>query len=487
MHEIVNKKILAALMYDDEFARLAWATLKPEHFEDSTYWTLAGIAYRFFEKYNRAMRDFAEKEITEHITDSGLAPEKAEALMLLYGEMRFSQSDIEIARQEVIEFSRHAALREVLEEFIELHESGRANKSSINKIIASVEDTQRIGERHTLRTDLISGLKSRFNRRLDLDNQFISTLIDPLDARFIGAQRGELCTIMAPPGKGKSWMLGHLAQAAHIQGLHVLHVSYEMSAERLEERHDMMISGSTRGHLTIPSVMKKIRLAYEQAERVSVSGRIQVEWLPAGLPIARTQQLIEAVIDETQRPLDVVCLDYGNLIRPNEQTGFAYTDQGQVWEELTNFVKQYHIVIWVATQTNRAGTGAKYLSEFEIGDSLLKYNHSDIFIGFNRSLIRNSQGKWVQIDDEWQGDDDQRIRLHVMKHRSGEGDKYTINFMSDFFRGLFYSKKLTTEKLITIEIGEAGKIEAQVLSAEAQHKARTDAINQDLNNLGVFS
>jgi len=485
MHEVLNRKIIAGLLHDDDFCRLAFATIKPEHFTDATQWTLVSIAYKFFVKYGRAMREFSEKEITDHIESSRMSEDKAEILRHLFRELPFSRSDLDVVRQEVIEFARHQSLQSVLENFVDLQESGRATKSAVNKIIAAVEETQKIGDVCTLRPDLVTGFKERVNRRLSLSNQYIPTLIDPLDARFMGARRGELCSVMAPSGKGKSWFLTHIAQAAHFMGHNVLHVTYEMSADMIEERHDMMIAGIQREHLNEVKAIKKIRAAYHRAESFSGGGLIQVEWLPAGSPIAKTQQLIDTTIEATGRPLDVVCLDYGNLISPNHRTGSTYDDQGAVWEELTNVVKAYNCVVWVATQTNRSGAGAETLTEYEIGDSILKYNHSDIFIGFNRSLIRDSKGEWKQVDDEWGGDDDDRIRLHVMKHRSGRGDKYSINFMSDYSRGLMYSKRKTADKLAELEAGAVASVEATAQSGTGKDSIRR-TIDRELKEMGVF-
>ena len=62
-------------------------------------------------------------------------------------------------------------------------------------------------------------------------------------------------------------------------------------------------------------------------------------------------------------------------------------------------------------------------------------------MGFNRYLTYDSAAKkWEERKDE--SDDANVIRFFVMKHRR-HSDKYRVVFISDFERGLFFSKKAT--------------------------------------------
>ena len=76
----------------------------------------------------------------------------------------------------------------------------------------------------------------------------IPTGFKTVDLATSGWQRKQLCTIIATPKVGKSTLAMRMALNAWLEGFKVLFISFEMSNDEQEARHDAMIAGIPHTH-----------------------------------------------------------------------------------------------------------------------------------------------------------------------------------------------------------------------------------------------
>ena len=102
---------------------------------------------------------------------------------------------------------------------------------------------------------------------------------------------------------------------------------------------------------------------------------------------------------------DVLVIDYMELLRPVREGMSEYEAQQRIAEELRGLAVEQNLLVWTATQTNRAGRGARVITDEHLGDSYGKFRVVDLAISIN------------QDEEEF---DEGMMRAYVMKARNGK-------------------------------------------------------------------
>ncbi len=437
--------VLAALRHSHGFLANARRLISPDSFAGDEQWILCSLIFGFFDKYGTAPRHYLGNELDKYLRKTKVSDDQQTLLYTLLERLTPAlYTDEHYVQDEIVKFAQHARLRIALEEFIPQFNQGEYD---VGEVMEKFEDVRRLAiDYQDLGVDYLDTLQQRVNRRKDkVFQEYFATLIDVLDEKFIGIQRQQLGTIMAPGGIGKSYMLTHIGKAGLIQGLNVAHYTLEMSVDEIMDRYDMMAVASTKEDLNKLSVVKHLE---KQISALSHrGGKLFLKYLSESADVYTIRAHLESLRVSAGFVPDLVVIDYGELLKPLRRYEKSYDSQGEIWRSLRGIGVDLNCGIWTATQSSKAGVGARVITELETSDSYNKYRISDIFIGFNRNLIYDQKHKvWLEEDDEGKPD---LVRLHVVKHR-GRRDKYTVRFLCDLDRGQFYSKK-KTDALIEAE------------------------------------
>jgi len=153
-------------------------------------------------------------------------------------------------------------------------------------------------------------------------------------------------------GAGKSLFLANLGVNWALAGLNVLYVTLELSENLVSMRVDSMVSGITTREIfkNIDDVEMKVKMIGKK------SGAFQVKYMPSG----KTPNDIRAYIKEyeikTGRKVDVLLIDYLDLLMPNGAKISAenlFIKDKYVSEELRNLAMELNTVFVTAAQLNR--------------------------------------------------------------------------------------------------------------------------------------
>lgn len=198
---------------------------------------------------------------------------------------------------------------------------------------------------------------------LDADVTGVSCRVIPNVDELLGQLRPKSLTIVAGrPGMGKTAFACSYARGAASHGHGTLFVSLEMSKEDLTGR---MISDSLFDHegCRIPySVLQRRRLNNWERERVAEAGsllsRIPLTVVDAGtLPIGRLQTLVrrhKRRMAARGHKLDLVIVDYLQLLHPDTKMKDAYQATSEVSKRLKALAKDEDVAVMALAQLSRS-------------------------------------------------------------------------------------------------------------------------------------
>ena len=229
--------------------------------------------------------------------------------------------------------------------------------------------------------------------------------------KLIAIQKGELVTIAARPGKGKSALLVTTALNAARLGKRIKLFSVEMSIVQVTQRFLSQISGVSAFRLM------QGRLSEEEWQKVEAAND---EWGNLNITICDLPAIkISQVRTEARRDLiDALILDYVQLAKADKRNDRRDLDIGEVTQGLKALAKELDIPVLQAAQMSRAvegrAEGKPMLSDLRESGSI--ENDSDTVI-----LM-------------WQKSDLDPYELIIGKHRQGPTGTAKVYFDKETMR-----------------------------------------------------
>ena len=294
-------------------------------------------------------------------------------------------------------------------------------KGNIGLIAEEMKQALSISRNVDLGMDYQKDFMSRWNNQESDTGQKIATGLYSLDSVLDGGLgRKELAMVVAPPGTGKSLFLTHLGTMGLLQGLNVLHISLEMSEDRVARRYDSNLTSITQSKLdeSKDEAHKRIEKLFTEIEQEKGSKpNLKIKEFPTGQLNAHG---LRAYISQIQNfedfTPDLIILDYLELMRPIVNGMAEYQAQEKIAQELRGVASEYGLLLWTATQTNREGRKVPLISDTELADAYGKTRTCDLALSIN------------QTSEEF---DNGQARLYVFKSRNSK-TKFVINTKIDY-------------------------------------------------------
>jgi len=312
-------------------------------------------------------------------------------------------------------FARHKALEAAILQSADLLEKGE-----YGPVEDLVKKAVQIGLQKDLGTDYFKDPRARLNAIKDNNGQ-VATGWAALDNKLFGGfNRGELNIFAGGSGAGKSLFLANLGVNWALAGLNVLYVTLELSENLVSMRVDSMVSGITTREIfkNIDDVEMKVRIIGKK------SGAFQVKYMPSG----KTPNDIRAYIKEyeikTGRKVDVLLIDYLDLLMPNGAKISAenlFIKDKYVSEELRNLAMELNTVFVTAAQLNRGAVEEIEFDHSHISGGLSKIQTADNVFGIFTSRAMRERGRY-------------QIQLMKTRSSSGVGNKIDLAFDVDTLR-----------------------------------------------------
>jgi len=299
-------------------------------------------------------------------------------------------TDIEYIKDTALDFCKKQNLKSAMVKSI-----GLLQNSSFDEISQVINDSLKLGMDNDEGYDYKKDFEERFKPRFRNPVSTGWELIDDICKGGLGQK--ELGVVIAPTGAGKSMALVHLGVQALLEGKTVVHYTLELQDTVVASRYDSCL---TKIPLQNLSAFKE--QIYEEVQ--DISGRLIVKEYPT--KTASTQTIRNHLEKLRMRSIDIdmIIVDYGDLLRPVRYLKEKRNELESIYEELRGIAAEYEAPVWTASQTNRSGLNAEVITMESISEAFNKCFIADFIFTISRT-----------IDDKVANSG----RLFVAKNRNG--------------------------------------------------------------------
>ena len=312
-------------------------------------------------------------------------------------------------------FSRHKALEAAILKSADLLEKGE-----YGPVEDLVKKAVQIGLQKDLGTDYWGDPRSRLESIKEKNGQ-VSTGWPSLDKKLFGGfNRGELNIFAGGSGSGKSLFLANMGVNWALAGMNVLYLTFELSEALVSMRIDSMVTDVPSRDIfkSIDDVEMKVKMIGKK------SGAMQVKYMPTGKNANDLRAYIKEYEIKTGKKLDVILVDYLDLMHPIGQKISAenlFVKDKYVSEELRNLAMELNTVFVTASQLNRASVEEIEFDHSHISGGISKINTADNLIGIFTSRAMRERGRY-------------QIQLMKTRSSSGVNSKIDLEFDVDSLR-----------------------------------------------------
>jgi replicative DNA helicase len=228
----------------------------------------------------------------------------------------------------------------------------------------------------------------------------ISTGYRQLDACLgSGLSKGELCFLLSPPNRGKSFGLLNLAGNYIYSGYNVFFVSVEMSKNTVVKRFDQFFTGYCFEDTDLDTINSELFNIIDDINFGSF-GKLVIQDFPSRtLDTTGLRQWILQTIEETKIIPDVIVLDYADELRRNKSENIAAYEIGEIWSKLRAIATEFNAIFLTASQTTKSAMNKISLAMEDVSDSWDKMKISDVCIGLCQTPNeeRDNIMRWITI------------------------------------------------------------------------------------------
>lgn len=284
----------------------------------------------------------------------------------------FSADGKQYIKDVSLDFCKKQKLKEAM-----IKSVGLIQNSSFDEIGKILDTALKLGADNNHGHDYLADFEKRF---LVKSRNAVSTgwdLIDNICKGGLG--KGELGVVVAPTGAGKSMVLVHLGATALQKGLNVVHYTLELADTVVGSRYDSCITGIPLGDLIAhkDSVFETVK---------NLPGQLIVKEYPTK---TATTNSIKNHLDKLIRgghKVDMVIVDYGDLIKPIKAEKDKRNELESIYEELRAIAQIYECPVYTASQTNRTGLNAEVVTMESISEAFNKCFVADFIFSLSRTV-----------------------------------------------------------------------------------------------------
>jgi len=254
---------------------------------------------------------------------------------------------------------------------------GLLQNSSFEEISMVINESLKLGVDNNSGYDWKADFEERFKPRFREPVATGWVLIDDICKGGLGKK--ELGVVLAPTGAGKSMALVHLGTQAIKEGLNVIHYTLELMDTVVASRYDSCLTKIPINDLI--SFKEKI---YEDVQ--DIDGKLIIKEYPTKAASTRTLKTHLERLKMRDIDIDMIIVDYADLLRPVSSQREKRNELESIYEELRGLAQEYSCPIWTASQTNRSGLNADVITMESISEAFNKCFVSDFIFSISRTV-----------------------------------------------------------------------------------------------------
>ena len=278
----------------------------------------------------------------------------------------------EYIKDTALDFCRKQKLKSAMVKSI-----GLLQNSSFDEIALVINESLKLGADNNGGYDWKKDFEERFKPRFRNPVTTGWPLIDDICQGGLGQK--ELGVVIAPTGAGKSMALVHLGTQALKEGKTVIHYTLELQDTVVGSRYDSCLTRIELGDLI--TFKEKI---YEEVQ--DIEGRLIIKEYPTKSASTHTLKTHLERLRMKDVPIDMIIVDYADLLRPVTAQREKRNELESIYEELRGLAQEYKCPVWTASQTNRSGLNAEVITMESISEAFNKCFVSDFIFSISRTI-----------------------------------------------------------------------------------------------------
>lgn len=394
----LQENLLVLLIFNDKVIPTILSVLEPGHFSSDIYKQIAIKAIDYYNQYRVPPKlhisDLFEAELEENTGKSRVLQEVLQKLYKI-------SLDVESFNVQYILSQLH--------KFVKLANLKVAVRNSVDLINdEDVEGAERIlSKALQLRlTEFDSGFAlSDINKSFGFLREQVEALptgIQPLDDLGLGLVPQQLLVLLGSANRGKSSFLVHLGKYAAATRKKVLHISLEMSEQKMCQRYFQSFFGLTKRQMEVPLT----NFEFDELRRLNgfstttlvnrkslrdddiatflknkikggrVFDNLWIKRFPtSSLTISGLENFLDALERSNNFVPDVLLVDYADIMKLDQRN--LRISIGDTYKELRRIAVERNVAVGTVSQANRLAEGAKVLGLEHLGEDYSKAATAD--------------------------------------------------------------------------------------------------------------
>lgn len=346
--------VLSSLVKDTSLMTLVVNDIKLNFFDDSKYQYIYKLLLMYFSKYNKVPSNHELLVMTTqyHQEPYGDLVDIQELVKSCYASPR---ADERFVIDSITDFIKRSKFEEILTKTIDNYQS--KNEFNIEKVVEQIVDTYQF---ELTGIDLYNPnnvedyKRSRVKALGNNDNPIIiKSSINGFNKalQYKGYKYGDLATIVAAPGVGKSTFMVQESVYSAIQGYNVLHIVLgDMSEYSIQNK---MMSNATEIEVNRftddPELYGKVLMSDPKLKALNPLSRIRIlAYAPGEKSVSQLVNIVKQVQESENMHFDVIVVDYADNLA--EETVQMYSSAGKIYDKLKALAQNNHSVVITASQ-----------------------------------------------------------------------------------------------------------------------------------------
>jgi KaiC/GvpD/RAD55 family RecA-like ATPase len=343
---------------------------------------------------------------------------------LLFEYFQPGMEDRDYLRDKITYFAKIQSVKQAFTKSLELIDKAPEDEKTWDAVYEKMRESMTVSQNFEIGVDYFKSIRDRYQNKDEIDDKdrFILGL-PSIDTKVSGGGycRGELISIVAGSGVGKSLMLANMTATNVLRGKKCLYISLELAEVKIADRLDAIFTGYDVHNLTMhkDDIITKL----ESFSEVSYEGQIWplvIKQFPAGTATVNTIRAYISQLKFHGYTPDFVVIDYvGEMANhPDLKT---HESRERSVRELRAMATEEKVFAATAMQPNRdAKKDGKAGERTRIDDDHLADSYGQIRpLDGCISLNQNDTEKLLGIG-----------RGYVIKQRDGES-RYQIYLRFD--------------------------------------------------------
>jgi len=417
--EEFQRHIMSLLLSERQFLLQSMDLVKPSYFTNKAHKVICQFLYEYFRKYMLLPnKTFVSQEIRNKLKeDKSLTFYLAEVETLYeYFEPGLDARDYLLDK--ICYFAKMQAFRRAFQDGLKLLDQNPESEETWQKIYDKMEDVITTSTNFDVGTDYFKSMRDRYleEDQGDQSDIFITGLEgidDEINGRGYG--RGQIISIIAGSGVGKSVMLQCITATNLCRGKKGVYITLELSEEKVAQRMDSILTGLPIQNLY--GEKEELFDKLQKLEGVNYDDKMPlvIKQFPPGTASVNTVRAYIAQLKFHGYHPDFVMVDYVGEMQdvPGVKT---YESREKIVRDLRALAVEENLFVGTAMQPNRGskdqqqGSKVERIDDNHLADSFGQIRPLDGAI----SLNQNDSEKSLNLG-----------RAYVVKQRDGKS-RYQI-------------------------------------------------------------